>query len=239
MNELGVSCLLAAILWVRNLNLKKQYGMWSIWAERVPLFFGWIRQHEYERKKRSRELDCMETILFLLVLLFLTCGICVAGLKPQKEGWWLQRQHLDLNCRRGCLLHGTGINLVLLSLVSRAEAPVSYLTFHSYPTASHTTQEKYRHSRSVGWLLFFFLSKIQINRKYMLEGNHKRHDCLRHLLSPQIVESYSGKVSGIASAIGWRQNHINRGLLSVSSVQTTGISFRICTCVYYYTRGIS
>lgn len=48
-----------------------------------------------------------------------------------------------------CLLHGTGINLFLLSLVSRTWAPVSYLTCHSYPTGSHTTQEKYRHGRSV------------------------------------------------------------------------------------------
>lgn len=49
----------------------------------------------------------------------------------------------------GCLLHGTGINLVLLSLVSSAWTSVLYLTFHSDPTSSHTTQQKYRRSRSV------------------------------------------------------------------------------------------
>lgn len=66
-----------------------------------------------------------------------------------------------------------------------------YLTFHSYPTGSHTTQ-KYRRGRSVGSL---YLRKIKMNGKLMLEENHKRHDCPRYLLSPRIVQSYSEQFS--------------------------------------------
>lgn len=69
-------------------------------------------------------------------------GICVEESKPQQEGWWLHRQHSGLNWDRGCLLHGTGINLVLLSLASSAWTPVLYLTFHSYPhTLTYHTAE--------------------------------------------------------------------------------------------------
>lgn len=58
----------------------------------------------------------------------------------------------------------------------------------------------------------------------MLEENHKRHDCLKNLLSPQIVRSHPEKFSGTGKPYGGRQNPINRELLSLSSAQTAGIS---------------
>lgn len=48
---------------------------------------------------------------------------------------------------------------------------------------------------------FFFLSKIQMNGKQIQEENHKRHDCLRYLLSPQIVQFYSRSFQGLESVI--------------------------------------
>ena len=73
----------------------------------------------------------------------------------------------------------------------------------------------------------------------MLEKNHKRHDCLRYLLSPQMVQSHSKEVSrGWKSVtewkqnvIGWRKNPINRDFCLYLPSKLLA-SLRCWTCLY-------